>query len=156
MKNKLMHIIIVVLVLIFVGCKGNNQETNFIPVLPPAASEDDLDWNIDIEDVNEPTEIPDNIEDDPEDDPLYVGETTTKYVKLSRYGAILNVRSAPNTEEDNVVGFLVHTEPVEVISIENDWAKFLYHDEIRYVSAEYLVDSVPPYISPPTQIIEGN
>ena len=75
-----------------------------------------------------------------------VSETTTKYVKLSTYGAILNVRSSPTTEEDNIVGFLVHTEPVEVISIENNWAKFLYHGEIRYVSADYLVDTIPMFL----------
>lgn len=89
-----------------------------------------------------------------EDEPVYTGETTTKYVKLSSYGAILNVRSSPSTEENNIVGFLVHTEPVEVISVEGEWAKIIYLDEIRYVSNNYLVDFVPPYISPPTQTSE--
>lgn len=146
MKNKLMYIIFAISALLFVGCKGSDQETNFIPTQPPASIEDDLDIPDDIiDDMEEPADTP----DDMEDDPVYIGETTTKYVKLSRYGAILNVRSAPNTEEDNVVGFLVHTEAIEVISLDEEWAKFLYHDEVRYVSAEFLVDFVPPYISPP-------
>ncbi|TAH64613.1 MAG: SH3 domain-containing protein, partial [Anaerolineaceae bacterium] len=128
-------------------CKGSDQETNFIPTMPPEFTGDELDFpNDTIEDIDDQVDTP----DDKEDDPVYVGETTTKYVKLSTYGAILNVRSAPTTEEDNVVGFLVHTEPIEVISIEDDWAKFLYHDEVRYVSADFLVDFVPPYVSPPT------
>ena len=147
--KKFMYMIIGAVMLLFVGCGGNDQETNFIPSQPPDYTQDNFeapDDSID-DDINEPDDTGDNPDDD---EPVYVGETTTKYVKLSRYGAILNVRSAPTTEEDNVVGFLVHTEPVEVISIEGDWAKFLYHDEVRYVSAEYLVDLVPPYISPPS------
>lgn len=153
MKNKLVYIIIVVSVLLFTACKGNDKETNFIPTQPPEFINDDTDISDDtIEDIDDSIDIPGDMEDDTE----FVGETTTKYVKLSSYGAILNVRSAPTTDTDNVVGFLVHTEPVEVISIENDWAKFLYNSEVSYVSAEYLVDFVPPYISPPTQIIDAN
>jgi hypothetical protein len=153
MKKKIMYTLITLAVLIFAGCKGNDKETNFIPTLPPDFINEDIDIPDDTnEDIDEPVDGPDDTEDDTE----FTGETTTKYVKLSSYGAILNVRSAPSSDTDNVVGFLVHTEPVEVVSIENEWAKFLHHGEIRYVSAEFLVDFVPPYISPPTQIIEGN
>lgn len=152
MKKKFMFLIVIGAILLFTACKGNNQETNFIQ--PPVFTEDD---DIDIaenplDDFEEPTDTPDNVEDEP----VYVGETTTKYVKLRSYGAILNVRSEPNTDEDNVVGFLVHTEPIEVISIDGDWAKILYQDEVRYVSSEYLVDTVPPYVSPPTQTLPAN
>lgn len=157
MKNKLLYIIITGAVLLFVACKGNDKETNFIPTEPPEFTDDDyIDIPDDpLDDFEEPTNTPDDKEGS-EDEPVYVGETTTKYVKLRSYGAILNVRSAPSTEEDNVVGFLVHTEPIEVISIDGEWAKFLYQDEIRYVSSEFLVDTVPPYVSPPTQTLPAN
>lgn len=146
MKKKLMYILLFVAVMLFTACKGNDQETNFIPTIPPVFTADEIDFpNDTIDDTFEPTGTPDVTEDEPE----YIGETTTKYVKLSTYGAILNVRSAPSTEGSNVVGFLVHTEPVEVVSIEDGWAKFLYQNDIRYVSADFLVDTVPPYVSPP-------
>jgi hypothetical protein len=153
MKKKILFIMVTGVMLLFVACKGNNQETNFIQPPKDFTEDDDIVIPDDpIDDFEEPT---DN-SDDEEDEPVYVGETTTKYVKLRSYGAILNVRSEPNTESDNVVGFLVHTEPIEVISIDGDWAKFLYKDEIRYVSAEFLVDTVPPYVSPPTQTLPAN
>lgn len=146
MKKKLICLVITGAALLFSACKGNDQETNYIPTMPPDFTGEELEFPNDIiDDFEEPSDVP----DDNEDEPLYVGETTTKYVKLSTYGAILNVRSSPTTEEDNVVGFLVHTEAIEVISIENGWAKFLFQDEIKYVSSDYLVDTVPPYVSPP-------
>lgn len=149
MKKKLMYLILTGTVLLFVACKGNDKETNFIPTQAPEYTDDDIVIPDDaVDDFEEPTDTPDDT-DDSEDEPVYVGETTTKYVKLRSYGAILNVRSEPNTDADNVVGFLVHTEPIEVVSIDGDWAKFLYQNEIRYVSAEFLVDTVPPYVSPP-------
>lgn len=151
MKKSLMYIIMTGAVLLFAACKGNDEETNFIPVLPPAFTDDDVVVPDDpLDDFEEPSVIPD------EDEPVYAGETDTKYVKLSSYGAILNVRSAPTSDEDNVVGFLVHTEAIDVISIDGEWAEFLYHNEVRYVSADYLVDVVPPYISPPMQTLPAN
>lgn len=143
MKKKIFYIIIGIAIMLFMGCKGNEKEDNFIPDISPVITEDDIYIPDDpIDDFEEPTKIP-------EEEPEFVGEATTKYVKLLSYGAVLNVRSAPNSEESNIVGFLVHTEPVEVISIENDWAEFWYNGEVRYVSSEFLVDFVPPYISPP-------
>lgn len=158
MKKRLMHIFIIGVIFLFVACKGNDQETNFIPTQPPEFSQDDeLTGDADTTDDSEvdPDESND-APDDTEDEPAYIGETTTKYVKLRSYGAILNVRSEPSTEGNNIIGFLVHTEPVEVISIEGDWAKILYLGEIRYVSADYLSDTVPPYVSPPTQTSPAN
>lgn len=145
MKKRLMYIIMGTVVLLFVGCKGDDQETNFIPTMPPERIEETLD----LPENTDEDEIAPEDSDDTEEDVSVIGETTTKYVKLASYGAILNVRSAPNTDKDNVVGFLVHTEPVEVISIENGWASFMYKGEVSYVSEDYLVDTVPPYISPP-------
>lgn len=147
MKSKILYILIGTAVLLFAGCKGNDQETYFIPTPAPDFTDEDVDLSEDVIDDSK-----EQIEDsnDSEEDPIVIGETTTKYVKLNTFGAILNVRSSPTTEEDNVVGFLVHTEPIEVISIDGDWASFIYKGEICYVSSDYLVDFVPPYISPPT------
>lgn len=79
----------------------------------------------------------------------FTGKTTTKYVKLNNYNGILNIRATP-AKDGEVVGFLVHTESVEVISIENGWASFMYKGVKCYVSAEFLVDKKPAYIAPPT------
>lgn len=158
MKKRLMNILVIGVIFLFVACKGNDQETNFIPSQAPEFSGD----NDELTDDDLPDDSKDDQEkttdtpDDVEDEPVYVGETTIKYVKLRSYGAILNVRSQPSTEGSNIVGFLVHTEPVEVISIEGDWAKILYLGEVRYVSADYLVDTVPPYVSPPIQTSPAN
>lgn len=148
MKNMTMYIVLVIAVILLTGCKKDNSETNFIPKQPLEFTDDESDIldDIIIDDITEPSSAP----EDKQDEPVVTGETTTKYVKLSSYGAILNIRSAPSTEEDNVVGFLVHTEAVEVISIEDGWASILYNDEICYVSEDFLVDFVPPYISPPS------
>jgi len=145
MKNKLMFLIIGLSVLVFVACKANDQETNFIPTQPPAFTEDEFDLS-DNEDMDESTDTSDE-----EEDSELINETRTMYVKLATYGAVLNVRSSPTTEEDNIVGFLVHTEPVEVISIENGFASFMYKDEICYISEDFLSENIPPYISPPTR-----
>ena len=153
MKKKILFIMVTGVMLFFVACKGNNQETNFIPEQPPVFTDDDIIIPDDpVYDLEEPTDTPDDVDEEP----TYVGETTTKYVKLRSYGAILNVRSEPSTEGSNVVGFLVHTEPIEVISIDGDWAKIMFKDEINYVSSEFLVDTVPPYVSPPTQTSSAN
>jgi len=155
MKNRLIYILTVIFlaVILFTGCKSEDQEAYFIPTPAPDLIEEDEDLPEDSADNTDKTgENGEQAGDSEnlEDEPVVVGETITKYVKLNTYGAILNVRSSPTTEENNVVGFLVHTEPVEVISIENGWASILYKDKVCYVSADYLVDFVPPYISPPT------
>lgn len=147
MKSKFLYIVIIAAVLLLAGCKNNDQETYFIPTPAPDLIEEDKDKP---EDIIDDTGENAGESEEAGDEPVVTGETTTKYVKLNTFGAILNVRSSPTTEEDNVVGFLVHTEPVEVISIENGWASFMYKGQICYVSAEYLVDFVPPYISPPS------
>lgn len=152
MKKNLMYIIIGIALLVFVACKGDDKETDFIPVMPPnnSVEEDHIPENPDEDDqIVEGNEEPKDSEDF-EEVADNTHETTTMYVKLATYGAILNIRSAPTTEADNIVGFLVHTEQVEVITIENGWASFMHKGEICYVSEDYLVDSVPPYISPPT------
>jgi len=147
MKSKFLYILLITAALLLAGCKNDDREAYFIPTPTPDLIEEDEDKPEDIID-----DTGENEEDTEEagDEQVVVGETKTMYVKLNTFGAILNVRSSPTTEEDNVVGFLVHTEPVEVISIENGWASFMYKGQICYVSADYLVDFVPPYISPPS------
>lgn len=150
MKKNMIYLTIVIAVLILSGCKSSDEQTFFIPT--PALTQEPSK-----EQTTEPTgETEEQAgEDDQEtsDKPVHVGKTTTKYVKLDNYDAILNIRSAPSREGE-IVGFLVHTEQVEVISIEDGWASFVYQDEIRYVSADFLVDKKPAYIAPPTSTPE--
>ena len=61
--------------------------------------------------------------------------TQTKYVNATT----LNVRSGPSTTY-SIIDTLKQNAKVEVISIENNWAKIKHNDEIGYVSAEYLSD----------------
>jgi uncharacterized protein YgiM (DUF1202 family) len=133
-------------VIVLSGCKSADEQTFFIPT--PEAEEDTKDMT---PALPEETEEADEDENAPEltDEPVYVGKTTTKYVKLDNSGAILNIRSGPSRDSE-VVGFLVHTEQIEVISIEDGWASFVYQGQIRYVSADYLVDKKPAYLTAPT------
>lgn len=77
-----------------------------------------------------------------------VGQTKTMYVKLDKYDAVLNVRSAPS-KQGEVVGFLVHTERVRVIDIVDGWASIAQSGQVHYVSADFLVEERPAYIEPP-------
>ena len=61
--------------------------------------------------------------------------TQTKYVNATT----LNVRSGPSTTY-SIIDTLKQDAKVEVISIENNWAKIKHNNEIGYVSAEYLSD----------------
>ena len=61
--------------------------------------------------------------------------TQIKYVNATT----LNVRSGPSTTY-SIIDTLKQNAKVEVISIENNWAKIKHNDEIGYVSAEYLSD----------------
>ncbi len=81
--------------------------------------------------------------------PVHVGQTTTKYVKLGEYDAVLNVRETPS-KDGKIVGFLVHTEKIDVIEITDGWASFVYNGAVSYTSADFLVDERPAYIEPPT------
>ncbi len=144
MKNRL-YLMLILAVLTFTGCKTADEQTFFIPT--PGVEEEDEDT---IPFLPEETEGKD-MEDEPgdSDEMDYVGRTTPKYVKLDNYGAILNIRSAPSTDSE-VVGFLVHTEKIEVISIEDGWASFVHLGVIRYVKADYLSDKKPAFLTAPT------
>lgn len=140
MKKYIGSLLLVIAVTMLTGCGTKDQETFFVPtpmVTPEPSQEDKLD-NTDEKDVSSE-----------DDDHGYVGNTTTMYAKLGDYDAILNVRTLPS-KEGKVVGFLVHTEEVNVISIDDGWASIVYNDEVCYVSADFLVDEKPDYIAPPT------
>ena len=145
-------LIIIFTVLTMTGCGDKGQMTNFIPT-PAPESEESSDTGEDLsedETTDNGSEAPDGQDEEtPSKKPLHVGETTPMYVKLDKYDAILNVRATPSRDGD-VVGFLVHTEKVAVIEIVDGWASFAQGGEIRYVSADYLVDERPEYIKPPT------
>ena len=61
--------------------------------------------------------------------------TTTKIVSVSA----LNMRSGPSTSY-SVIQTLSRDTQVEVISVENGWAKIKYNSKIGYVSNQYLSD----------------
>nr|WP_295675635.1 SH3 domain-containing protein [uncultured Intestinibacter sp.] len=61
--------------------------------------------------------------------------TQIKYVNATT----LNVRSGPSTTY-SIIDTLKQNAKVEVISIEDGWAKIKHNNEIGYVSAEYLSD----------------
>ena len=74
------------------------------------------------------------------------------YIKLKQYGSLLNVRDNKSTDS-YILGKLDHSEKVEVIQVENEWAKIHYMDGIGYVYNEYLTKEQPPQIAKP-QITE--
>ncbi len=156
MKKGLL-LIIIITVLTMTGCGDKGQMTNFIPT-PIPESEDSSEATD--EDATEGTTQEDTTDSDsettnedgettPTPKPLHVGQTTTMYVKLDKYDAILNVRGTPS-KDGEVVGFLVHTEKIEVIEIVDGWASFAQGGEVHYVSADFLVKERPDYIEPPT------
>ena len=147
MKRKLLFILILP-VLVFSGCSKQQQMPDFIPTQAPNAE----DSNNDMEDAAADSAQGDaagETDVTPTSKAVYIGETTTKYVKLKEYDAILNVRATPDSKGE-VVGFLVHTEKVQVIDITDGWASFVYDGSVCYVSADFLVDTRPDYIEPPT------
>jgi uncharacterized protein YgiM (DUF1202 family) len=152
MKKSLLFIIFV-LVLTLAGCGKKEQMTNFIPTPMPESEEDSETSGEDAESTEEDgsESSEEGAEATPTPKALHVGKTTTMYVKLDKYNAILNVRKAPS-KDGEVVGFLVHTEKIEVIEIVDGWASFAQGGEIRYVSADFLVKDRPDYIDPPTPL----
>jgi hypothetical protein len=148
MKKNILFIIVAVVIL-FSGCsKKQPQMTNFIPTQAPETEDgDSLDASEDSAQNSDTS--PEDAELTPTPKTIHVGETTTKYVKMGEYDAVLNVRATPS-KSGEVVGFLVHTEKIEVIDIVDGWASFEYKGAICYVSADYLVDTRPDYIAPPS------
>ena len=146
MKKNIVYLIIMIVVFALSGCKAKDQATYFIPT--PIATQAPADQASE-EDGAEETTPTGTEEDNSSEEPIYVGKTTPKYVKLGDYDAILNIRTAPS-KDGEIIGFLVHTEKIDVISIENGWASFVYKNKISYVSADFLVDKKPAYIDPPT------
>lgn len=162
MKKSLIFIILVTVILL-AGCKKEEQMTNFIPTQAPDEDFEDADDTDSTEatqqDGETSSETGDNAPDAatseegteaPSQNMVYAGQTTTMYVKLDEYDAVLNVRAKPG-KDGEIVGFLVHTEKVQVIEIKDGWAKIKYRDGAYYVSADFLVDKRPDYIDPPTK-----
>lgn len=134
---KKIYIIAVLMLLLLSGCGKKTPMADFIPTIAPSSSEDTTDTS---PTVTAATPTPKTI---------YVGQTTTKYVNLTEYNDVLNVREKPSTDSD-IVGFLVHTEKVDVIEVADGWASFVYNGSICYVNADFLVDEKPAYLEPPT------
>ena len=138
------YFIVFLTVMLLTGCSKKEQMTNFIPTQIPeeeVESGEEAQSGEGAQAGEEATQTPETV---------HVGETTTMYVKLDKYGGSLNVRSTPSTSGE-AIGFLVHAEEVEVIEIVDDWASILYKDTICYVNSKYLVDTQPDYLEPPTE-----
>ena len=161
------------------GCGKKDEMTNFIPTSIPEEEQsidEDADTEAtedasDSEEDNDSATKEDNVSNTEEDNDsdtedttvegdesaevtqepktIHVGETTTKYVKLSQYGGYVNVRKSPS-KDGEIIGFLVHAEKIEVVEIVDGWACFVQNNEKRYVSDEFLVDERPAYLTPPT------
>ncbi|MDD3174540.1 MAG: SH3 domain-containing protein [Herbinix sp.] len=138
--KKNIYLLILLTVFILAGCKKQDQMTNFIPTPIPG--------EVGSEEIT-PTGAASKTEATPKPKTVYVGQTTTKYVKLDEYDDTLNIRPNPSTDQE-AVGFLVHTEKIEVIEIKDGWASFVYNNAVCYVNADYLVDEKPDYLDPPT------
>ncbi len=139
MKKNLL-LLIILTVSLFAGCSKKDQMVSFIPTPTPS---------VDVTVTPEPTLGDKKIAVTPTPKPIHIGKTKTMYVKLNEYNDTLNVRSAPSTDAEKV-GFLVHTEKIEVMDIVDGWASFVYNNVICYVNADFLVDKQPDYLEPPT------
>jgi hypothetical protein len=147
--KKNIYILIGLMVFVLAGCGKKDQMVNFIPTPTPAADNEKVEVTEDSAAGNGEDTPGDTNEDGSADTPVVEGNTTAKYVKLSEYGAVLNVRSEPSTD-GKVVGSLVHAEKVEVVKIEDGWACFVLKDKYAYVKADFLVDEKPAFLEPPT------
>ncbi|NLK28026.1 MAG: SH3 domain-containing protein [Clostridiales bacterium] len=129
--------------LILGGCGKQNKMPDFIPT--PTVSPTPI-----IEDTEKETEEDKSEEEVPiEELDLSEVETTRMYVKMSKYGSTLNIRSKPSTDGD-ILGYLVHSEKVEVIRIKDGWAAIKDDNMVKYVNSDYLVEEKPEYLNPPT------
>ncbi len=162
MKKRLRYLTLL-LCLILAGCSKKDQMIDYIPTTVSKGETGDTAASGDTAEQGDKSEAGDTDEasdteasdeaaqdgDSTDSKPIHVGQTTTMYVKLGEYNAVLNVRATPS-KDGEIVGFLVHTERVNVIEIVDGWASFKYNGAICYVSADFLVDERPAYIDPPT------
>lgn len=139
--KKSIYFILFLAVILLTGCSKPDSMASFIPTQAPS---EDGDTGSDTPDETQSGE-----EATPTPKDIHIGNTTTMYVKLDRYGGSLNIRSTPSTTGD-AVGFLVHAEEVEVIEIVDGWASIVYKDTVCYVNADFLVEERPEYLNPPT------
>lgn len=146
--KKSIVLLTILTVLLFTGCEKKEQMTSFIPTQAPEEVTDTTDATTP-EDAAGEDAATGGTEATPTPKEIHVGQTTPMYVKMSEYGAFLNIRPTPSTDSQPV-GFLVHAEKVDVIEIADGWASFVYNDAICYVNADFLVDERPEYLDPPT------
>ena len=169
MKKRIMILLISLVVFLMIGCKKDEPVSDFIPTQAPTPGADAIDDNVDVIDIDDEANDGDNQDNGEEDSvgtedgsddnqseddvPVYVGTSKPMYAKLNQYDSTLYVRSEPTTDSE-IVGFLVHTEKIEVIKIENEWASFVFTDgKVRYVNSKFLVDYEPSKLVPPTPTI---
>lgn len=136
MKKNIIILISMILGILLVGCKKEDQMASYIPTQKITPS---------------PEELSEGEEIDAEDDNTDEAEVVKveKYVKLKEFSAILNVRATPSTNGEKK-GILTHGDKIEVVSMEDGWAGFYKNGELCYVRADFLVDEQPAKLEPPT------
>jgi len=146
--KKLLFLIITVTIFALAGCSNRYKMVDFIPTPTPQAGIPTDTTDTGTKDTGTDAGSKDGTSNTPADT-IDMSKTTTKYVKMTAYDDTLNVRTTPSTDGEKV-GFLVHTEKVQVIEIKDGWASIVYEGKVCYVKADYLVDERPAYIEPPT------
>lgn len=72
---------------------------------------------------------------------LIIGQSFADNYKCSTDN--LNIRNQPSAQS-KVIGALKNTDVIDVISVEGDWAMFIFEGEKAYVSMQYLVSAITP------------
>lgn len=153
--RKIVMLCTVFLVITLAGCSKKQQMVDFIPTATPspqsgAASDKKADANQEKTDTKKSEVDTQSEAEDTKDTPAEDVQTVTKYVKLNKYGDVLNIRATPSATGEKL-GFLVHTEKIDVMEIMDGWASFNKDGKTCYVKADYLVDVMPEYLDAPAQ-----
>lgn len=146
--KKLLILLTIATAFIFVGCSKEEKMVSFIPTATPAPesgvdSDQQSEASVDDKDADQ---------SQAQDAPVNVGKTTTKYIKMMKYGDVLNVRAQPSVDGQKVSS-LNHTDKIEVIEIKDGWASFVKDGKLVYVKADYLSDTKPEELQPPTPTV---
>jgi len=67
---------------------------------------------------------------------------TLKVETVTVEADVLNVRSGPSTDHE-IVGVLSQGEQVEVLSVESEWYKIKFADDIGWIASQYASQSTP-------------
>lgn len=146
--KRLIVLFTIVMAFTLAGCSKKEKMVSFIPTATPApesgvTADNKQDAAVDEKDTDNTAA---------QDAPANVGKTTVKYVKMTQYGASLNVRATPSTDGQKVSS-LNHADKIEVVDIKDGWASFVMDGKLVYVKSDYLVDARPDDLQPPTPTV---